>query len=109
MKMNLDKSFFEALYDLSFQTFVTPKIIRIVYVISLVLLAIWSFVFLVSGFMPSYGLFGSSGPSFLGILLHVIGAVVLFVLGSLSARISLEFVMAVFSIAENTESLRHRA
>ena len=100
------KGFFEALYDLSFQSFVTPRIIRIVYVISLLLVALWSLVFLISGFLPSYGLLGSSGPSLLGIFLHTIGAFVVFLLGSLGARISLEFLMAVFRIAENTESLR---
>lgn len=97
------RGFFAALYDLSFRSFVTPKIIRVVYVIALVLIALWSVYFLISGFMPSYGLFGSSGPTPGGMIVHVILAPIVFVLGSIGARIYLEFIVAIFNIAENTE------
>ena len=100
------KGFFASLFDLSFHRFVTPTIIQFVYLISLIGIAIWSFFVLVSYFVPSYGLFGSLGPSAGGILLHLILAPITFILGAISARISLEFIVAVFRIAENTESLR---
>ncbi len=102
-----DKGFFASLYDLSFRTFVTPKIIQIVYVLSLAAVAIWSLVFLASGFAPSYGFLGGySGPNAGSILLHIVLTPVIFVIGSLGARIYLEFIVAVFRIAENTEALR---
>lgn len=102
------RGFFSSLYDFSFRSFVTPKIIQIIYFIALVFVALWSLAFLVGGFMPSYGMFGNEQPTALGILVHLIGAPIIFILGSLGARIYLEFIVAVFRIAENTESLRHR-
>ncbi len=100
------KGFFASLYDLSFHAFVTPKIIQIVYLIALTLAALWALGFLISGFLPSYGFLGAQAPSFGGILLHIIAAPIIFVLCSLGARIYLEFIVAVFRIAENTASLR---
>lgn len=100
-------SFFASLYDLSFRNFITPKIIQIIYIIALVCIGLWALLFLFLGFIPQPSLFGpSSGPSVGGILIHVIGAPIIFVLGSIIARIELEFIIAVFRIAENTEGLR---
>lgn len=39
-------------------------------------------------------------------MLHVVLAPIIFVLGSLAVRINLEFIMAVFRIAESTAALR---
>ena len=105
------RGFFASLYDLSFRKFVTPTIIQIIYIVTLIVIAIWSLMFLFAGFMPSYNPFMESmggEVSFFGIVFHVVGAAVVFVLGSIGARIYLEFIIAVFRIAENTESLRTR-
>ena len=103
------KGFLSALYDLSFHAFITPKIIQIVYAIALIGIAISSLAYLGSAFVPAYSLFGPpEGPSFGGIVLHVILTPIFFVLGSIAARIYLEFIVAVFRIAENTEGLRNR-
>lgn len=96
------RGFFSALYDFSFHSLVTPKIIRVLYAIALAGLALFCVLFLINGFRPSYGLFGPSAPTPGGILLHVLGAPVLFVLGSIAARIYLELVIVVFNIADNT-------
>jgi hypothetical protein len=97
------RGFFASLFDLSFRSFVTPTIISVVYAIALILIAFWAIVYFASGFMPTYGLFGlGSGPNAFTIFLHAIGAIVIFGVGALVARIQLEFVMAVFRIAENT-------
>ncbi len=102
MAQSTPRGFLAALFDLSFARFITPTIISIVYAIALVLIGIWSIVFLISGFTPSYSYFGSSGPSAGGVLWHVVGAAVIFIVGALATRIQLELVMAVFRIAENT-------
>jgi hypothetical protein len=106
MNEQIPRRFFSSLYDLSFHTFITPKIIQVVYVLCLAAVGLTSCGFLLSGFQPSYGLFGSSGPSLLSIVGHIIAAPIIFVAGSIAARLYLEFVIAVFRIAENTESLR---
>lgn len=101
------RGFFSSLYDLSFQKFVTPTIIQIIYILALIIIAIWSLVFLVAGFAPHFG-YGYGGASAFSIVFHIVGAAVIFVVGSIVARINLEFLIAVFRIAENTESLRTR-
>jgi hypothetical protein len=103
--VNSPSGFFSSLYDLSFHSFITPKIIRVVYVIALIISGIWALLFLLSAFAPT--LFGQ-GPSAESILLHVIGAPILFVVWSIGARMSLELIMAVFNIAENTEAMKNR-
>ena len=102
MQYSAERGFFAKLFDLSFRDFVTPSIISIIYVIILVVLAIYALIVAALGFMPSYGMFGGGGPSFISILWHLVGAVLLFVIGAIVARVQLEFVMAVFRIAENT-------
>lgn len=102
------RNFFASLYDLSFRKFVTPTIIQILYIITLIVIAIWSIGFLVMGFMPHPDMmgYGYGGPSIFTIVFHIVGAAVIFVVGSIAARVYLEFIVAVFRIAENTESLR---
>lgn len=100
------KGFFSSLYDLSFDTFVTPRIVRVVYLIWLVAIALWALTFLVAGLAVQPTLYGSGSVNGVFFVFHLVGAAVIFVVGSISARITLEFVMAVFRIAENTDPLR---
>jgi len=44
------KGFFGALFDFSFNTFVTPKIVKFVYVLATILLVITYLVFVITGF-----------------------------------------------------------
>ena len=90
---NTPRGFFSALYDFSFHTFVTPKIIRVLYILALVIIGLWSLYFLISGFTPSDAT---------GMLVHIVVAPIIFVIGSIFARVYLEFIIAVFNIAENT-------
>lgn len=101
--VNSPSGFFSSLYDLSFHTFITPKIIQVIYIIALIIAGLWSLAFLISGFLP--GMFGQ-GPSAISILLHIIGAPIIFVLCSIGTRVYLEFIIAVFRIAENTEAMK---
>jgi hypothetical protein len=106
-----DPSFFASLYDLSFHTFITPKIIQVVYVLCLIIIGLISLGFLLSGFRLAYVMYNgysSSDPTLI-IIGTLIVAPIIFVVGSIGARLSLEFVIAVFRIAENTESLRLRS
>ncbi len=110
MNQSAAKGFLSSLYDLSFHAFITPKIIQIVYVLALVGVAMGSLAYLGSAFVPEYSFFGPpQEPSFGSILLHIILTPIIFVIGSIGARIYLEFIVAVFRIAENTESLRRES
>lgn len=86
------KGFFASLFDLSFSSLVTTKIIKVLYVITLVLIGLGYIVFTLSAF--------SADPA--------AGALVLFILGPLVAlfyvvyaRVFLEIVIALFRIMES--------
>jgi hypothetical protein len=106
--------FFRSLYDLSFQEFVTPRIIRVIYVIALIVAGLWSISLLIAALgtlglasqMSSYS--QSMSPLVAVGLFQLVGAPIAFVLLSIATRIYLEFAMAVFRIAENTEAIRRR-
>lgn len=86
------KGFFQALFDTSFSDLITPKIIRILYLIGMVIAAIAALAFIITGFGRSIGL---------GILSLILSPIV-FVLYVISFRVGLETLMVVFQIAENT-------
>ena len=99
--------FFQALYDLSFRRFVTPHVIRLVYILALIAAAFWSGAFLLSGLstMSVAASMGMSGWA-MAAFLQIIAAPILFVVASLAARMCLELFVAVFKILENLDALR---
>jgi len=88
------KNFFEALFDFSFKSYVTPKLVKVLFGIVVVLAGLASLFVVIDGFM----LFGPIG----GIAFLVILGPLYFFLSVLFWRVGLEVVMAVFAIAENT-------
>lgn len=106
------KGFIGSLFDLSFTSFVTTKLIKVLYVLSLVLLAIAYVVVAIALFssggqeltVNADGSFGteSSGNTGLGLLwLFVIGPILLFFY-VLMYRVLFELVIVLFRIFENT-------
>lgn len=91
--MNTDnpKSLLESLFDFSFSSFITTKIIKFLFALAILLSAIAAIVIVVSGFSQGF-------MSGLGSLLI---AVLLFFVYVIAARIWLELIIVVFQIAEN--------
>jgi hypothetical protein len=87
-----EKGFFGKLFDLSFSEFITISIIKVLYVIAIILSAIWALVVLISGFTRGVG------SAIAGIIL----APIVFFISVLLARIWMEVIMVLFKIAENT-------
>ncbi len=88
-----------SLTDLSFRHFVTPRIVRTLYLMSLVGAGLASLTWMFGGFAEGvmHGLFTLvTGP--LAFFVYI-----------LTARVGLEFMLAVFRIAENTEKLREKS
>jgi hypothetical protein len=87
------KGFLAALFDVSFTSFVTTRIIKVIYVITLVLIGLGALAFAVAAFSQSAagGLFVLLIVAPLGALLYVI-----------YARVLLEIVIAIFRIMEHT-------
>lgn len=92
------KGFLGSLFDFSFTSFVTPKIIRVLYILLTVLIAIGYVVFTVTTFANSAAL---------GLLVLVVGAVVAVAYLALG-RVVLEFYMAVFRMSDDIQALRRQ-
>ena len=91
------KSFFGKLFDFSFRSYITPSIVRVVYLLTIAAVVIGWLAFSVAAFATStaFGLF------MLLILGPLYGFFVLVLM-----RISLEFYTAVIRIAEDVSALR---
>ena len=87
------KGFFGSLFDVSFTSFVTIRIIKVIYIITLVLIGVAALVFIVASFADSVGA---------GLFVLVIAAPLVSLLYVIYVRVLLEIVMAIFRIAENT-------
>ncbi|MGQ9651743.1 MAG: DUF4282 domain-containing protein [Phycisphaerae bacterium] len=94
--MNDAKSFFSSLLDMSFSDFVTPKIIKILFILAIIGSAIWALALLVAGLGS-----GSAG----GFLGGLIGAPIVFIVAVILIRVYLEVLLVMFRIAENTRRL----
>lgn len=84
--------FFAALFDLSFSEFITTKLIKLIYAISLVV----SGVVIVAGVVTAF-----TRSAVVGIVALVL-APIAFLLSALSARVWTELLIVIFRIAENT-------
>ena len=90
-----EKGFFASLFDVSFSSFITTKIIKFLYVLMLVLTGLGVLVFVIAAFDQSTGF---------GVLTLVVLGPLYFLLAAIYSRVILEFLIAVFRIMEtNTE------
>lgn len=85
------KGFFAALFDFSFGTFITPIIVKVVYVISVVLIGLGWLIYVIFGFAKSPGL---------GLLILIVGAVAALVYLAF-IRMTLEFYLAIVRMSED--------
>jgi hypothetical protein len=109
----MQQGFFRSLFDVSFTSFVTTRVIKVLYVLSLVILAIAYLVIAIACFTAGGGdsltLTGdgslqteSSGSTTLGLLwLFVIGPLLLFFY-TLACRVMFELVVVLFRLYENS-------
>lgn len=93
------KGFFASLFDFSFRSYVGPSLIKVLYVLIMVLLAVVWLGFIIGGF--------NNGPGS-GVLALVLGGIG-FVVYLAFSRIGLELCMALFRITEDVQALRRRS
>jgi hypothetical protein len=86
-----DGGFFAALFDFSFNSFVTPKIVKLVYVLATIAVALFYLVFVISAFAKNAGA---------GVLVLLIGAVVALVYLAF-IRMTLEFYFAIVRMSQD--------
>ena len=87
-----EKGFFGKLFDTSFSEFITPGIIKLLFILGIV----------GSGIAAIMLLLGSFKGGGLGIVVGLVVAPIAFVLYVIGARIWCELIMIMFRIAENT-------
>jgi len=92
----MQQGFFKSLFDLSFTSLITTKIIKVLYVLAMIGIAFYALIFTVAAFQAS---------SALGLLVLVVGAPLFALAALIYARVLLEVFIALFRIMENTSEL----
>ncbi|HEY1508469.1 MAG TPA: DUF4282 domain-containing protein [Solirubrobacteraceae bacterium] len=92
----MDRGFFSALFDLSFSTLVTTRVIKFIYVITLIVIGLAALFFVVAAFAQSAAL---------GVLTLIVIAPVLSLLYVIYARVLLEVIIALFRLVEYNREL----
>ena len=92
-------SFFGALFDFGFNTFATPVVIKVLYILGLIAIALGYVIIVISGFAdsPLTGLAALIGGA-VGALFYVI-----------FFRVFLEFYYAVVRMSEDIRAMRNRS
>jgi hypothetical protein len=90
------KGFFASLFDISFSSLITTKVIKVLYVISLIVIGLVALFFVIAAFASS---------SAAGVITLLIIAPLLALLYVVYTRVVLEFIIVVFRIAEYTHEL----
>ena len=86
-----DKGFFGSLFDYGFRSFVTPKLVKIVYILATVSIGLTYLAFVVSGFRANGGI---------GVLVLIFGAIAaIFYLAFI--RLTLELIYAVVRMSQD--------
>jgi uncharacterized membrane protein len=85
--------FFESLRDTRFNSLITPKLIRFLYIVSAVVLAIGAIVFVISGFAHSAGT---------GVITLIVAPIIAFIYLIL-VRLYLELIVVAFKIRDAAE------
>lgn len=93
------KGFLGSLLDLSFSEFVTTKVIKVLYVLLLVLIGLGIFFGFITGLIT---MFSDSFFTGVGLMIASLVGGLIYVI---FARISMELIIVVFRIAENTSEL----
>jgi hypothetical protein len=91
------ESFFRSLFDYSFSSFVTPRIIKILYVLATIVISLWTLFLVLAGFNVS---------STAGLLMLIIVGPLFFVVSMIYARVVLELVIVFFRINGNVQEIR---
>lgn len=92
---NTQRSFFESLMDTRFDSLITPKLIRFLYVVGIIVLAIGAVIVIVAGFA------NSAGSGILSLILAPLGALIYLIV----LRLYLELIVVAFKIRDAAEEI----
>lgn len=90
------RSFIGALFDLSFTSFITTKLVKIWYILILIVASGYGLVLLVGGLLSL-----SNSQTFMYGLMGIVGAPLVFLIFAISGRIFMEVLIVIFRGAEH--------
>jgi uncharacterized membrane protein len=93
------KGFFASLFDYSFSSFVTPRIIKVLYALMTIVVALWALVFVLVAFRSSTGL---------GVLTLLLFGPIFFVISMIYVRVALELLIVFFRIHGDVDEINRR-
>ena len=91
-----EKSFFASLFDVDFESFITPRIVKVLYVLTMVVFGLAALAYVIWAFTESI---------VFGLLMLVIIAPLMFLLYLIYTRVVLEIFLAIFRIMESNFEL----
>jgi hypothetical protein len=91
-----NRGFFARLFDFSFETFITPTIIKVIYILLMIVIALMMLTIIIVGFTQSV---------VTGLIALIIVAPIAGFLYILFARVWLEIIIVLFRIHDNTEEI----
>lgn len=93
----MEKNFFASLFDFSFSEFVTPRLVKVLYILAIVGIALYALFALYAAFAYSTGF----ASTLLSLILVPIGALVMLIL----ARFYMELLLVIFRIADKVDKI----
>lgn len=97
----MQKNFFAELFDFSFSEFITPKLVKVLYILAIIGIALYAAFGLYSAFAYSDGF----ASTLLALVLVPIGALVMLIL----ARFYMELLLVIFRIADNVDKIAKKS
>jgi uncharacterized membrane protein len=97
--MEESEGFFGSLFDLSFTSFITSKLVKVLYVLAIVAAGLGAIGIAVAGFQ--------SGTT-QGVLALLIVAPLVFLLGVIWSRVLLELIVVIFRISEHLAAIEQQ-
>ena len=93
------KGFFASLFDYSFSSFITPRIIKILYVLTTIVVVLWTLAIIGFAFRASTAF---------GVITLLILGPLYFVIAMIYARVGLELLIAFFRIHSDVQEINTR-
>jgi hypothetical protein len=91
-----DKGFFGSLFDISFESFATSRIIKVLYILTIVVIFLYALIWVIASF--------AAEPA-LGAIVLFIGAPIFVLLSLMWTRLLFELAIAVMRIMDNTNRM----
>jgi hypothetical protein len=106
--LNNDKGFFASLFDFSFDNFVAPKLVKIMYVLSMIFATLYAILTLIAALTRATLVGGTSGSVTPFLLITIIVAPIIWLVILIITRIFLEMAIVQFKISDDIKDIRDR-